>query len=374
VSRLRLAIDASPLLLRSAGVKNYLYYLIRHLAGLPGSHQLHLFPFLRDVNRLNHEASATGRAATLGRLALLRFLNIENNPLINSLYGRYDLFHTTSQVRNPPFRTRVTATLFDLTCQLMPEVHTPANVAADRQFAQRVLRRATALLAISESTRQDAIRLLDLDPDRIRVVYPGVPRAYFEVPPERSAEVRRRYALDRPYLLALGTIEPRKNLALLLDAYSGLDPDLRRGHQLVLAGPVGWRSEAVVARLREPGRDWRHLGYVAEDDLPGLTAGAAALVYPSLYEGFGFPVAQAMAAGVPVLTSNVSSLPEVAGEAAIYADPRSVAEVRAGLERLLTGPDLRRRLAAAGRTRASRYGWDASARDTLAFFEWAAGL
>jgi alpha-1,3-rhamnosyl/mannosyltransferase len=169
-------------------------------------------------------------------------------------------------------------------------------------------------------------------------------------------------------VLAVGTIEPRKNLDLALDAWAALPAALREEFLFVVAGPEGWQSGHTVRRLRSGLEGVRYLGYVPEADLPGLTAGASLLFYPSLYEGFGLPVAQAMACGVAVLTSNVSALPETAGEGALYADPRSASELRAALERLLLSPDLRRKLGSAGRQRAARYRWEEAARESLEFF------
>jgi alpha-1,3-rhamnosyl/mannosyltransferase len=166
----------------------------------------------------------------------------------------------------------------------------------------------------------------------------------------------------------VGTIEPRKNLDLLLDVWQTLAASVREPFDLVIAGPEGWQSTATLARLRAPAPCVRYLSYVPEPDLPGITAGATVFVYPSLYEGFGFPVAQAMAAGVPVITSNLSSLPEVTGGAAELIDPRSPAELRAALDRLLTSPATRARLAAAGKIQAQRFQWDHCARQTLDFF------
>jgi len=178
-----------------------------------------------------------------------------------------------------------------------------------------------------------------------------------------------RLGLSRPYLLFVGTIEPRKNVDLLLDAYQGLPASLRDEFDLVLAGPIGWASPATLARVRA----MRYLGYVPEPDLAPLTAAAAAFAYPSLYEGFGFPVAQAMAAGVPVVTSNVSSLPEIAGDAALLVDPRSLQELRDALVRLLESPSLRAGLAARGRERAERFRWERCAAESWAFFRKLAG-
>ena len=147
----------------------------------------------------------------------------------------------------------------------------------------------------------------------------------------------------------------------------------RDGHldvhfDLLIAGPAGWGSDSVIARLRQGIDGVEYLGYVPEKDMPAVTAGAAAFVYPSLYEGFGFPVAQAMAAGVPVITSNTSCLPEVAGAGALFVDPKSTSELRTALERLLDSETLRQELGAQGRVQAARYRWDECARKSLEFF------
>jgi glycosyltransferase involved in cell wall biosynthesis len=143
---------------------------------------------------------------------------------------------------------------------------------------------------------------------------------------------------------------------------------LRSDFDLVIVGSSGWGSEKTMARLASRPQGVRYSGYVPEDELPGLTAGATAFIYPSLYEGFGFPVAQAMAAGVPVITSNTSCLPEIAGDGALLVDPRSPTEIQAALEKLLTSQSLRDRIRTAGTARASKYRWDVSARQSLEFF------
>jgi glycosyltransferase involved in cell wall biosynthesis len=273
------------------------------------------------------------------------------------IVGRTDVFHASNQIRNPPTKTKLTATIYDLTCRLMPELHTAANIRADESLAKNILRKADGLITISENTRADAIRLLDLDPERVQVIYPGVPEVYFGAQPTPA---------ERPYVLYVGTIEPRKNVDTLLDAWQGFR--LRNDFDLVIVGSSGWGSEKTMTRLTSRSLGVRYLGYVPEDELPGLTAGATAFIYPSLYEGFGFPVAQAMAAGVPVITSNSSCLPEIAGEGALLVDPRSPSEIQAALEKLLTSPELQQQLRTAGRARAQQYRWETCARRSLEFF------
>jgi alpha-1,3-rhamnosyl/mannosyltransferase len=360
---MRVVIDATPLLVRSAGVKNYLYHWIMHLRRAAGRDAIGTFPRLPYVLPLTHEGSVAGRVRTTGGLATLALSNYTPLPVLDWVTRGAEVFHASVLVRHPPRRARLTATVHDLTGFLMPELHPRANLAAEASFAQ-LARRADRLIAVSESTRADAVRVLGIAPEKIATIHSGIADAFFDPPVESVNEVRRRYGLQRPFVLFVGTIEPRKNLDLLLDAFESLPLPLREQYSLVVAGPVGWRSERTVSRLRMV----RYLGYIPEPDLAPLTAAAEVFVYPSLYEGFGFPVAQAMAAGVPVITSNVSSLPEVAGNAALLVDPRSQNELHAALARLLTSPELRFSLAAAGRERARAFRWETCAARSIQFF------
>ncbi|MGH9667418.1 MAG: glycosyltransferase family 4 protein [Bryobacteraceae bacterium] len=367
---MRVAIDASSLLLRSAGIKSYTYHWIDHLRRLADRDEIVLFPFLDRYGRLDHQGSLLTRWQTLPRLASLYAANLPGIPLLDWVSRRVDVFHVSNQVRRPPRRVRLTATIHDLTCWLMPELHTSANVKADRTFAERVLRRAGGLIAVSENTRRDAERILGLDASKIDVIYSGIAQEYFDAVPLAPGKL----GISCPYILFVGTVEPRKNLDTLMDAYANLETGLREQYDLLVAGPAGWSSERTLARLRSGTPGIRYLGYVPEEDLPGLTAGATVFAYPSLYEGFGFPLAQAMAAGVASITSNGSCLPEIAAGSALLVDPRSVGEVGAALERVLSAPLLRSELAAKGKARAAAcYRWETCAQTSLDFFHRVAG-
>jgi glycosyltransferase involved in cell wall biosynthesis len=367
-ARMRVVIDATPLLIRSAGVKTYLYHWIRELRRGAGEEAIRTFPALGELAPLTHERPVAGLWRTYTGLASLALANYAGAPVAEWAARGADIFHTTHLLRRAPRKVRLTATVHDMTCWLMPEMHPSANLRAERSFAE-TLKRADAVIAVSESTKRDAVRVLGLDPDKVEAIHSGVSSAFFDVPAGAIEEVRKRYRLERPFVLFVGTIEPRKNIDTLLDAYAALAPSLGEEFDLVLAGPAGWARPETVARLRAV----RYLGYIPEADLAPLTAAATVFVYPSLYEGFGFPVAQAMAAGVPVVTSNVSSLPEVAGDAALLVDPRSTAALRDGLERLLLSPDLRKELATRGRVRARELTWERCAARSLRFFERVAG-
>lgn len=362
---MRITIDATAALLRSAGVKSYLYHWLRalrdHVNRQTTGDEIRAFPFLGHFDSLDHEASALHLSRTLPRIALIQAVNLLGGRLLDGFIRGTDLFHASNQVRRAPRRAKLTATIHDLTAWLMPALHTPGNVTADRRFAERVLQRADGLIAVSENTRLDAIKILGISPEKITTIHSGVAPEYFDaVPSFRS----------RPYVLCVGTLEPRKNIETLLDGWLGVRPDLRRAFDLVTAGPRGWISDAAFARVRA---ESNYLGYVPESEMPGLIAGARLLAYPSLYEGFGFPLVQAMAAGVATITSNTSCLPEIAGDAALLVDPHSAGEITAALNRLLESEPERLELARRGRARAERYRWERCAAESLQFFHRIAG-
>jgi glycosyltransferase involved in cell wall biosynthesis len=364
----RVCVDVLPLLVRSAGVKNYLYYWVRGLIGLAGAGRIRLFPPFSTLGPLDHERSVAGPLASGCGLASLALINYARLPLHDWMGGGCDIFHATNLLHVPPRKLLLTTTVHDVTSWVMPELHPAANRRADRGY-ESMLRAARGIIAVSGSTRDDVVRVLGIDPGKIEVIHSGVAESFFRAGAAEIETARASLGLSRPYVLFLGTVEPRKNIGTLLDAWQTLSPSLREEYELVLAGPSGWAAEEVRARLATPPAGVRHLGYVPESQLAGLTAGADLFVYPSLYEGFGFPVVQAMAAGTPVLTSNVSSLPEVVAGAGELVDPRSTTEIAAGISRLLLSPALRASRSASGRERASQFTWDRCAARSVEFFE-----
>ncbi len=221
------------------------------------------------------------------------------------------------------------------------------------------VRRARALVCISEATRRDLVARVPSSAPRSVVVALAAGERF-------DAPARAPAPASRPYVLAAGTLEPRKNLERLLDAWAGLPASLRDEHELVLVGPTGWQAGEILRRAGAGGV--RLTGHVPDDELAVLYGGATVFCYPSLYEGFGLPVLEAMRAGAPVITSNVSSLPEVAGDAALLVDPLSVAAISGALAHLLADPSERARLRAAGLARAALFSWERTAselRDVL---------
>src|SRR6516165_299455 len=195
---MRVVVDATPLLVRSAGVKNYLYHWIMHMRRAAGPAVIGTFPMLPQVRPLTHEASVTGPLRTLGGLAALALSNHTPLPVLDLMTRDADVFHASVLVRHPPRHARLTATVHDLTGFLMPELHPRANLVAEGSFA-KLARRADGLIAVSECTRQDAIRVLGIAPDKIATIHSGIADAYFDPPVDAVDKVRLRYGLVRPF-------------------------------------------------------------------------------------------------------------------------------------------------------------------------------
>jgi glycosyltransferase involved in cell wall biosynthesis len=230
----------------------------------------------------------------------------------------------------------------------------------ERATIRLALKRAKAVACISNATRDDLAARFPSAAQKAHVI----PLAADSIPPGATADgVPERLGLDRPYVLAVGTIEPRKNLERLVEAWLILPEELRSRHLLALVGPRGWDDSAILAAAHGAGA--RLLGQVSDADLAALYAGSECFAYPSLQEGFGLPVLEAMSAGSPVVTSNTSSLPEVAGDAALLVDPRDARAIAGAIERLLTDPELAERLRAKGRSRAQAFSWERTAGETL---------
>jgi glycosyltransferase involved in cell wall biosynthesis len=292
---------------------------------------------------------------------------------------RFDVLWATNFVPPPTRSRRLVLTVHDLAFRRFPD---SAPMATRRWLTRldRALRQAAEIVTPSEATRADLVDLYPVDAERVTAIHHGVDHHRFHpASPPEVHRVRRKFGIDGPYLLFVGGLEPRKNLPALLRAYATLPDDLRPA--LVLAGAsVPWNPEGRDALTGALGRlpaDARArvvlTGYIADPDRAPLYTGAEALAFPSRYEGFGFPVLEAMACGTPVVTSNVSSLPEVAGPDAVLVDPSDEDSIADGLRRIVEDARLRDRLRRAGPARAARFTWDAAARLTAGILRRAAG-
>lgn len=288
--------------------------------------------------------------------------------------GDFDIYHSPNYMLPVALRCPSVVTVHDLAF-LDPALHTWRARMRLTMLTNRALHTAKRVICVSRSTRDALVAREPAVAARVRVVAEGcAPRFYPRAEPEVQS-FRCRHRLDRPYVLFVGTLEPRKNLDRLVRAFAWAVRESRAEHVLVLAGAAGWMQGPITEAIEaSPVKDRiRLLGYLPDDLLPAAYTGADLFVYPSLLEGFGLPVLEAMACGAPVLTSRVPALMEVAGDAAVTIDPRDEMELARALARLLTGEEERGRLAEAGLARAAGFRWERVAQETLDVYREAAG-
>ncbi len=362
------------------GTENYSLHLIRGLLLSGREHQFRLYTQQPPPDGLFDAQRAEVRSMPFPRLWTHVRLSAE------MALQPPDVLFVPAHVLPLIHPRRSVATVHDLGFLRYPEAHLPRDLRYLRWSTGWNARQAAAVIADSAATKADLVQAYDVPPSKVHVVYLGGPEgadssAGLDRTPAQAAcgEVLSRYGLadatgggPAPYLLYVGTLQPRKNLARVIDAFARIaaDPALA-DYRLVLAGKQGWLYEDLAAQVQRLGLAGRVLfpGYVPEADLPALLRGARAFVFPSLYEGFGIPVLEAGAYGVPVITSTTSSLPEVAGDAALLVDPHDVDAIAAAMYRLVTDDALAAELAQRGHANVRRFSWEKCARETLAVLE-----
>ena len=359
---MRIGFDVAKVFGPRDGIASYTTSLLDVLADSAqsaGGFSLHLYAGDVDTEPEDWER-------TLGHLPGSAVLHPGRHPDQDDL----DLFHTTSFTDTGFFDGPVVFTVHDLTFLTHPEYHRPVNRAHCLRSTLRAVWQDAMLAVDSQATADEVRRWFHVPAERMQVVYPAPSPVFVALEGEDLAAAKRRLAdrfgIEGPFVLSVGTLEPRKNVARLIEAYSGLEPDLQGSTPLVLVGDGGWKQQVVFTA------DWpesvRRLGKVDERELVALYNAASVVAYPSLVEGFGLPVVEAMACGTPVLTSNVSSLVEVGGDAAVCVDPLDVSAIRRGLESLLLDGSLRRRCREAGFRHAARFSWRRAADQVIAIY------
>ncbi|MDD5626872.1 MAG: glycosyltransferase family 1 protein [Patescibacteria group bacterium] len=359
---MRIAIDARAIAGARTGKGEYSYQIIKHLAKIDSRNQYFLYSREKFPCRFgaNFKIRRVRLPGILWHLFVWLDLELILKPDVYLALVSYIL--PALGVKNSVVFTP------DLVTFLFPQKHNPKAVFLERCFLKRALAKSERVIAISNATKRDLRRLFSLPSSKINVVYLAADQ-YQQKSPSFLAEVRQKYNLPSEFILFAGTLEPRKNLIRLLEAYQRFP--LKEEYGLVIAGKKGWYYEGIFQRVRQLNleRYVHFLGYIERKDLIALYHLAAVFVFPSLYEGFGLPPLEAMACGAPVITSNLSSLPEVAGGAALLVNPRNVAEIAEALERILTNQELRVRLARLGRERVKKFSWEQTAREILKILE-----
>ena len=370
---LRIGIDVSQITY-GTGVSNYTKLLVEHLLKIDNKNQYVIF---------GSALRAHSKLVEFSKTLLEKYKNVEFHtpfippavlePLwnifalypIESFIGEVDVFHTSDWIQ-PPFKnknTKIVTTIHDMTPSLFPASVHKKIIAAQKRSQKKIKKRTDLIFADSQTTKDDIHKFLDIPQEKIKVVYLAPSENFKPQDEGRINEILEKYKIKKPYILSVATQEPRKNIQKLLDVFTKMsknNPQLR----MVLTGKYGWgpglrSTENVI---------WTD--YVPDEDLAPLYAGSRVFVYPSLYEGFGLPILEAMACGTPVVTSNNSSMAEIAKEAAILVDPRSESQLQRAIEFVMNlNLENYQKMVRASINRARLYTWTKTARETLSGYE-----
>lgn len=368
---MRIAIDATAIPAQRVGAGNYIMNLGRSLIQIDQQNTYVIFAQARDAALWGaiHPNAQTVSLTWRSRLQRILWEQVLLPSHVRSL--GIDLLHSPHYTLPVATPSASVVTFHDMTFFLYPHMHQQYKRLFFRTMIRVASQRANAIIADSESSRQDILSLLHVKPTKVFTVPLGVSPDYHLFDDHRALEnIQRKYELPEHFLLYVGVLEPRKNLTALVRAFKLL-LDQGMPHSLVIVGRKGWMYDQLFRIIKDLDLVGRVVftGYVPEAELPAFYNAAEVFIYPSVYEGFGLPVLEAMACGTPVVTSRISSMPEIVGEAGILVDPYRIDELADAVNRILKDQELRRNLAGHGIERAKAFTWERTARETLSVYQ-----
>lgn len=373
---MRLLFNATALLSPLTGIGQYGFHLAGELLKTPGLETDFFYGSFWDKERIVTRPPGIARLPPFVKKITPFYTQIsrlyrEYEFSQRTKAAKYDVYHEPNYL---PLRFSgpTVITVHDLSWIRYPETHPVERVSMMNRYFDKALRQASALITDAEFVRQEIIQTFGVRPEKITAIPLGVESIFRPRSEEETQTVLAAHDLvHKNYFLTVGTLEPRKNLSLAIRAYSALPEPIRKRFPLVVVGMLGWHSaeiERLIAPLQRTGYI-RQLGYVSRSDLATIVAGATTLIYPSIYEGFGLPPLEAMASGTPVICSNVSTLPEVVGDAGILIDPHDVKGLQGQLEAITSDQKLCDELAARARKRSLNFTWAKCADQTLSVYK-----
>jgi glycosyltransferase involved in cell wall biosynthesis len=371
---MKVFVEGTPIFRQRTGVGQYTKNLVEALTRIDTANHYTIFGFVflgRRKVRPIPESPGVG-------YRFIRYLpqkvfnaivrKLTAPPIDIMLASRPDVFFFPNFVRYPlPLGSRAVAVIHDLSFVL----HGQYTARRNRQFLTRyvpvTIKKSQHIITVSENAKNEIIAYYGADPSKITVVTPAIDHDFFNPRPQQEIDAAtKKYGIAKPYILYAGTLEPRKNIGAILNAYAELSPMMRESFSLVLVGGNGWLDGDIKAQLEKVNHlDITATGYVPDEDLPALYSGASLFVYPSLYEGFGIPPLEAMACNTPVIVSDSSSLPEVVGDAAIKVDAQDFTALAGHIEKVLSDPALADDMRRKGLARAKAFTWEQSAAKLL---------
>ena len=382
---MKIGIDISQIVYEGTGVSNYTRSLVEALVKASNNDEFVLFGSSLRIRRPLKEFLKNLQAKNVkGKFSylppkLLEFLwnGVHLFP-VEYFVGEIDVFHSSDWLEPPTKNAKKITTIHDLTVFKYPETFSPTGGHDIVKNQKRKLffakKECDLIICVSETTKQDAMEILGIPERKLAVVYEAADPFYFRRKDEEIKRVKEKLRIEGDYLLCVGTREPRKNLDKVVMAFS----EIARNYpslNLVIAGKYGWGNDSSKFKVQSSKLESRVkiLGYVEKEDLPALYSGAQAFIYPSLYEGFGLPILEAMSCGCPVITSNIGSMKEISGEAALLIDPLSVDNIAGVISKLCRNQKLKKEMVLKGSKRAGEFSWDKTALQTLDLYHSLAG-
>lgn len=372
----RIAIDFRSTIGQPAGIGRFTNNLVKQIALLDSRNKYILYSFYpkmpnKEIKEFikKHPNLSLKTHPVPGRV--MRYLWDYFKIPIEFSIGEVDIIHIMDFLIPKIKKARLIVTVHDISSILFPQWHTRYTRRWVKDRIHLAKENAHKIIVDSVHTKKDLVQRLDVSEDLITVIYGGVGEQFQPIKNQGVLNrVRERYNIKDKYLLFLGTLEPRKNIPGLIKAFHKIKNGFLN-YQLVIAGKRGWKFQEIFKTVGELRLEDKVIftGYLPEEDTPSLYSGAQAFVYPTLYEGFGFPPLEAMACGTPVITSNLSSLPEVMGEAGILIDPNNIDELSRAIESVLSNEDLKRELRAKGLRQAAKFSWKRCAQETLKVYQ-----
>ena len=365
---MKVNIELQPALKDRTGVGWYVYEVVKHLPKDKIKITGTIFNFFkrRDdtevIKDLNVSISTFYLLPYRAYLFLTKKFNIPHNYFFRP---KADLYHFMGYIVPYNIKGKVILTVYDLVVELFPETMEEKNRELLRKEMHRSIKRADHIITISNSAKEELVKILGINEDKIDIVSPGVNYDIFNarINTDIKKIVKQKYNLPDEYILYLGTLEPRKNISSLIKAFINLKKEKKILEKLVIVGKKGWNYENIYKIIHDNNMEDEIIftGYVDENEKPAIYQMSKLFVFPSLYEGFGIPVLESMASGVPVIVSNTSSLPEVVEDAAILVDPQKVKDIETSIYKVLTNKELRIELIEKGLKQSKKFTWENSA-------------
>jgi len=367
---MKIGIDTRILTAKKTGVGYYINNLIPAILNLDKKNEYILFGTDLELKNPNcQQIIIDGKKKKFLSFLWKKF----KYPKIEKIIGEVDLLFYPNFTILPSDCSNIIIVIHDLSYLKFPQYVENKNLLFLKKEVPHALKKAKQIVADSEATKKEIIKNFKISPEKILVIYGAISNKFYKKCGSKDIKKNKeKYKIRHNYLLFVGTLEPRKNIIRLLEAYQDLSRSIRNKYQLVLAGSEGWQDKHIIKKIKEVSDSNNRVivpGYVPEEDLPALYSGAYLFLYPSFYEGFGMPILEAMACKTPVITSNTSSMPEVAGDAALLVNPSNIEEIKESIIKIINDSALRTSLIKRGQKQIQKFSWTKSAEKLIKVFE-----